>query len=82
MFSLKDFIKRGLINAIGRLADYQIVLNAVGWYEKGVFDETDLADIQNAIDEYHKKYDPAPEPESESVEEPTVEDKSEDAGGE
>ena len=80
MFSLKDFIKRGLINAIGKLADYQIILNSVGWYEKGVFDETDLADIQNAIDEYHRKRDPQPEPEP--VEEPTVEDEPKEDGGE
>lgn len=50
MFSLKDFIKSGLIKAIGYMADYQIILNAAGWLEKGVLDETDLADIQAAID--------------------------------
>jgi len=50
MFSLKDFIKKGLIKAIGRMADYQIILNAAGWLEKGVLDEADLAEIQLAID--------------------------------
>ena len=50
MFSLRDFIKSGLIKAIGYMADYQIILNAAGWLEKGVLDETDLADIQAAID--------------------------------
>lgn len=50
MFSLRDFIKSGLIKAIGYMADYQIILNAAGWLEKGVLDETDLADIQMAID--------------------------------
>lgn len=50
MFSLRDFIKSGLIKAIGYMADYQIILNAAGWLEKGVLDEADLADIQAAID--------------------------------
>lgn len=51
MFSLKDFIKRGLLGAVGKMADYQIILNAAGWLEKGVLDESDLGDIQSAIDE-------------------------------
>ena len=50
MFSLKNFIKRGFINAVGKMADYQIILNAAGWLEKGVLDETDLMEIQAAID--------------------------------
>lgn len=32
------------------MADYQIILNAAGWLEKGVLTESDLADIQAAID--------------------------------
>ena len=51
MFNLSDFIKKGLMSAVGKMADYQVILNAVGWFEKGVLSETDLADIQNAIDE-------------------------------
>lgn len=50
MFSLKDFIKSGLIKAVGNMADYQIILNAVGWLEKGVLAESDLAEIQAVID--------------------------------
>ena len=50
MFSLKEFIKKGLIDAVGKMADYQVVLNAAGWYDKGVLDDTDLADIQSEID--------------------------------
>lgn len=52
MFSLKDFIKNGFIKAIGKMADYQIILNAAGWLEKGVLTEEDLAEIQLAIDGY------------------------------
>lgn len=50
MFNLKDFIKSGLLGAVGKMADYQIILNAAGWLEKGVLDENDLAEIQALID--------------------------------
>ena len=50
MFSLKSFIKKGLMNAVGKMADYQIILNSVGWMEKGVLDEVDLAEINAKIE--------------------------------
>lgn len=50
MFSLKDFIKKGLLNAVGKMADYQVILNAAAWLEKGVLDEEALIEIQTAID--------------------------------
>ena len=50
MFSLKEFVKSGLLKAVGKMADYQIILNAAGWLEKGVLDEDDLAEIQSAMD--------------------------------
>ena len=50
MFSLKEFIKNGLVKAVGKMADYQIILNAAGWHEKGVLNESDLAEIQAAIE--------------------------------
>ena len=31
------------------MADYQIILNAAGWLEKGVLTEDDLAEIEAAI---------------------------------
>ena len=49
-FTLKNYIKRGLIAAVGKMADYQIILNSVGWMEKGVLTEDDLMEIQAAID--------------------------------
>ena len=51
MFNLGSFIKSGFIAAVGEMADYQIILNAAGWFEKGVLAETDLAEIQTAIDD-------------------------------
>lgn len=53
MFSLKDFIKKGLLDAVGKMADYQVILNAVGWMEKGVLDEADLAEINGKIEAQH-----------------------------
>ena len=50
MFSLKDFVKSGLLKAVGKMADYQVILNAAGWLEKGVLTEDDLAEIQTAIE--------------------------------
>ena len=49
-FTLRGFIKRGLLSAVGKMADYQIILNAAGWLEKGVLTEADLMEIQAAID--------------------------------
>lgn len=55
MFNLRDFIKEGFIKAIGHMADYQIILNAAGWLEKGVLTEEDLADIQAAIEAQYEE---------------------------
>ena len=49
MFNLKKFVKNGLLKAVGKMADYQVILNAAGWLEKGVLDEADLAVIDTAI---------------------------------
>lgn len=50
MFNLANFIKTGLLDAVGKLADYQVILNAAGWHEKGVLTAEDLAEIQTAIE--------------------------------
>ena len=50
MFVLREFIKKGLLDAIGRMPNYQIILNAAGWHEKGVLMEDDLAQIQADIE--------------------------------
>ena len=56
-FTLKNYIKRGLIAAVGKMADYQIILNSAGWMDKGVLSEEDLADIQAAIDAQYPQTD-------------------------
>ncbi len=54
MFDFADFIKKGLLDAVGKMADYKIILNAAGWYEKGVLSDIDLSEIEIAIDEQNK----------------------------
>ena len=49
MFNLRNFIKNGLMQAVGHMANYQVILNAAGWHEKGVLTESDLADIHDKI---------------------------------
>lgn len=50
-FSLREFIKNGLLLAVGKKADYEVILNSASWLEKGVLLEEDLAEIQVAIDD-------------------------------
>lgn len=51
MFSLREFIKKGLLDGVGKLADYQVIMNATGWYDKNVLTLEDLAEINAKIDE-------------------------------
>jgi len=50
MFRLSEFVKKGLLDAVGKQADYWVILNAAGWMEKGVLNDADLEEIQAAID--------------------------------
>lgn len=71
MFSLRDFVKKGLIKAVGNMADYQIILNASGWLERGVLTEADLEEISNAIDEQYPTEETT-ETETEEIENPII----------
>ena len=50
MFSLREFVKKGLKLAIGNKADYEVILNSASWLDKGVLTEEDLAEISAEID--------------------------------
>ena len=69
MFSLREFIKKGLLDAVGKMADYQIILNATGWYEKQVLTMEDLAEINAKIDEKNTPVEEPAEEENEINEE-------------
>ena len=51
MFSYRNFLMTGFRNAVGKMADYQVILNANGYYEKGVLTEDDLSELQDMINE-------------------------------
>lgn len=49
MFSLREFIKGGFLQAIGNKPDYEIKLKSADWFAKGVLTEEDLAEIEIAM---------------------------------
>ena len=50
-FSMREFVLKGLIAAIGVQSDYWVILESAKWFEKGTLLEEDLIEIQNKIDE-------------------------------
>ena len=65
-FSLRSFLKKEFMDAIGKMEDYQIILNASAYYEKGVLTEEDLAEINTAMENYQPEEVPViPEDETE-----------------
>lgn len=66
MFNLREFIKKGIIKAIGKMPDHWVILNAAGWHEKGVLFEEDLAEIE-ALITAHNEVPEIIEEESEGV---------------
>ena len=71
-FSLHDFLMNGFRAAIGKMPDYKVYVNTVGWFEKGVLTEEDLAEVQELID---RKNAPVEQPsiEEEPMEQPVEE---------
>ena len=51
MFDLREFLMLGFRDAVGKQADFKVVENAAGWYEKNVLTDADLAEIQRLIAE-------------------------------
>ena len=64
MFSLRDYIKKGFLDAVGKMSNYQIILNSAGWMEKGVLTEADLTDINAAIEAHEAAQVPVLEEET------------------
>ena len=50
MFNMREFIKRGFLDAVGKMPTYKIIFSAAGWMDKGVLTEEDLAEISAAIE--------------------------------
>ena len=49
MFDYRNFLMTAFKSAVGHMADYQILLNANGYYEEGVLTEDDLMVLQTLI---------------------------------
>ncbi len=49
MFNFRIFLMQGFKNAVGKMADYQVILNASGYFEKGVLTEEDLEELYEII---------------------------------
>lgn len=49
MFNYREFLMQGFKSAIGKMADFQVIFNANGYYEKGVLAMEDLAELQELI---------------------------------
>ena len=74
MFNFREYIKKGFLNAVGKMSDYQIILNSAGYLEKGVLTEDDLAEINQAIE---NQYIVEEIPEEVIEETPVIEDTEE-----
>lgn len=74
MFNFREYIKKGFLNAVGKMSDYQIILNSAGYLEKGVLTEDDLSEINQAIE---NQYIVEEIPEEVIEETPIVEDTEE-----
>lgn len=73
MFNLREFVKKGLLKAIGIQSDYWVMLTSANWFSKGVLLEEDMIEIQSAIDEKNKPQEEIVEDIEETTEE-TIED--------
>ena len=73
-FDARDFLKGGLIGAIGYKPDFKITLDAMEWFKLGYLEETDLAEIQQAIKNHNTVEETETVIEEETVvEEPEIE---------
>lgn len=46
----REFIKKGLLLAVGYKPDYEVIWKASEWFRLGILLEDDLSEIQVAID--------------------------------
>ena len=73
MIDIRNYIKKGFLQAVGNMPEYKIRLNSAGWYEKGVLLEEDLKEIEKAIEEHDASIAESKEVITENPEEVTKE---------
>lgn len=66
MFNYREFLMQGFRNAVGKMQDYQVILNANGYYEKDVLTEDDLAELQELINAKNAPQEDTAEPDTSS----------------
>ena len=49
MFSLREFIMKGIRGMIGKEPEYKVIETAAGWLDKGVLTEGDLAALDELL---------------------------------
>lgn len=77
---LRNFIKEGYLKAVGKMEDYKIILGASAYFDKGILKESDLMEINEAINKQYIVEEPSMENEEEFIEEPaeeTIEEETE-----
>ncbi len=68
MFNLREFLMMGLKDSVGKIADYQVVKSATGWFDKTVLTEADLEELQELITIKNTPPEPATEEPTEETE--------------
>lgn len=66
MFSLGEFVFKTIIGMIGNEPDYKVKKYALGWYDKDVLTEEDLANIDGLIEQFNEAAEAEPEGEAEA----------------
>lgn len=51
---LREFIKDGYLEAVGKMEDYKIILGASAYFDKGILKEDDLKEISEAINKQYE----------------------------
>lgn len=54
-FSFRECLKNALVQAVGSKPDFEIILAAANWVSKGVLVESDVEEIQAAIDKQYSQ---------------------------
>ena len=52
---LREFIKDGYLKAIGKMEEYKIILGASAYFDRGIFKEEDLKEINEAINKQYEE---------------------------
>lgn len=64
-FNLHDFVMKTILGMVGKEPEYKVREYALGWYQKSVLTDEDMAIIDEA---YEKYYAEEPETDDETIE--------------